>query len=106
MSPVLKAVASFTETMWQPVRPSSFNDDFYDAWHVLEEWNEMDTVGGVGLGFEDFEGIEWQKVDGDTLAYRIGGKVLLVITWGYDYCVDSGASWGVCEWTMGTGDDA
>jgi len=103
MSPFLKAVASFTETAWLPVESSSgaYSPPPY-PYEVLWHWNEDETVEGCGLGFEDLTtAVEWQEVDRSTMAYRIAGKVLLVVGWEYDGAPD-GAGYTITEWTMGT----
>lgn len=71
---------------------------------VIEQW--ANDVGDVGLGFEDVTtDVEWQAIDADTMAFRISGKVLLVIEWDYDVdqCgEDYHPTLTIHSWQMGT----
>lgn len=102
MNSTLKAVASFSASEWQPIVRSHWT--FEDAYEVLAQW--ANDVGELGIGFDDLTtGIEWQRVDDDTMAYRIGGTALLVIEWDYDVdqCgEDQRATLTVLSWQMGT----
>jgi hypothetical protein len=104
MTNTIKAVASFSETGWRPIEKVTRFRDPSDEHNVLDAWAE--AVGDLGIGFDDIAtGVEWQKVDGDTMAYRICGKLLLVVAWSYDAEL-CGEDWHstltIDSWTMGT----
>lgn len=104
MDSTLKAVASFSEAAWRPIVRSDQTWGFEDAYEILVQW--ADDVGELGIGFDDVEKhVQWQKIDNDTMAYRIAGKALLVVEWDYDAELvgeDVRGTLTIHSWQMGT----
>lgn len=99
----LKAVASFNDAEWKPVKVPTQCDDDWTAYWVLWTWDRVDTVEGCGLELHDItQDIDWQRIDADTFAYRIAGKLFLVIAYEYDGAPD-GKDWTITDWHMGPG---